>query len=42
MPPAVIDIKVTQEIEGDGGDGNSFEMSSDVGRHGSKNSAAHV
>ncbi|KAI0694300.1 hypothetical protein C8T65DRAFT_56466 [Cerioporus squamosus] len=42
VPPAMIDIKVTREIEGEGGDGNSIEMSSAVRRGDIKNAVAEV
>ena len=42
VPPAMIDIKVTHEIEGDGGDGSSVEMTSGVGRRDTKNTVAQV
>ncbi|RPD69245.1 hypothetical protein L226DRAFT_539922 [Lentinus tigrinus ALCF2SS1-7] len=42
LPPAMIDIKVTQEMEGEGGDGNSIEMTSPIRRHDVKNSVVSV
>ena len=42
MPPAMIDIKVTKEMDGDIGDGNSMELTSVACREDMKGHVAHV